>query len=92
MIRLLKQIVNWLEARFPEKVEVRIEEYKALLLKVEQLEKTAVHVDAAKVLVNELQKVKDELASLKASFGFSGGIETSPDIQAHLNGIPLESK
>lgn len=49
------------------------------------VETAAVHKEAVKTVVLELQKVKDEFASLKTSLGFSR-TTVPPEVQAMLNG------
>jgi prefoldin subunit 5 len=51
------------------------------------VETAAVHKDAVKSVISELQKIKDEFASLKTSLGFSR--QVPPEISMMLNGEPM---
>jgi hypothetical protein len=51
------------------------------------VEVAAVHKDAVKSVISELQKIKDEFASLKTSLGFSR--QVPPEISMMLNGEPM---
>jgi prefoldin subunit 5 len=51
------------------------------------VETAAVHKEAVKTVISEIQKVKDEFASLKTSLGFSR--QPPPEISMMLNGEPI---
>ena len=89
MIRLLVRLGVWLDKRFPEKVVVGVGEYASLLARISTLESHSAHVDAVKVIVSEVKKLKDELASLKTSLGINRVAEALPSPSAYLNDLPV---
>jgi hypothetical protein len=89
MIRLLVKLGVWLDKRFPERVVVAVAEYQALLARIGTLEAHSAHVDAVKVVVNEVKKLKDEVASFKTSLGINGMAGPSPVGDAYLNDLPV---
>ena len=88
MVRLLVKLGAWLDKRFPEKVMVTAWDYASLKAKVDALEHSSVHVENVKVVISEIQKLKDELASLKTSLGINGMTRSSPVAEAYLNDLP----
>lgn len=88
MFRLIVKLGKWVEARFPERLEVSKSEYDALIQRVMMLEKSAVHTDAVKEVIKNVLQVKNDLSSLKTSLGFSAGPEAAK-IEAFLSGEPV---
>lgn len=94
MIRLIIKIANWLDKRFPERVEIKKADYDALLARLGVLEANiievqtaAVHKSAVRDVISAVQAVKDDLSSLKASLGFNRPAEAmDPQLLAVLNG------
>ncbi len=107
MIRLIVRAAKWLESRFPEKVVVTAENYKALneeiavlrsqlndntlslntvLNRLSSVESNAVHKEPVAIALKELDKLKSDYTSFKASMGFNRIAETNPEIAAMLNG------
>lgn len=91
MIRTIVRLGAWLDTRFPEKVVIKISDYKALLenicvleMRLSAIEKASVHKDAVKDLVLVVKSVKDDFQSLKTSLGFSR--QANPELNAVLNG------
>jgi hypothetical protein len=80
---------SWLDKRFPEKVVVTASEYHALLARMRTLEEHSAHVDALKVVISEVKKLKDEYASFKTSLGINRAAESSPVSSAYLNDLPV---
>lgn len=76
MIKLLKAIVVWLEARFPEKVLLTFKEFNELHEELGALNKAYQGLNqelgALKGVVADVQKVKDEVSKLHVIMGFSG--------------------
>jgi hypothetical protein len=89
MIRLLVKLGVWLDKRFPEKVVVTAAEYQALLVRMRTVEEHSAHIDAVKVVISEVKKLKDEYASLKTSLGINRVTESSPVSSAYLNDLPV---
>ena len=89
MIRSLVKLGVWLDRRFPEKVFVSLEEYEILLGKIRHLEATSAHIEAVRKVILEMQKIKDEYASLKTSLGINGTTGSLPVASAYLNDLPL---
>lgn len=89
MIRLLVKFGFWLDKRFPERVVVTSAKYQALLARICILEEHSAHIDALKVVVNEVKKLKDELSSLKTSLGINRTAEALPSPSAYLNDLPV---
>ena len=91
MFRLLIKLGKWLEARFPERLEVSKFDYDALIQRVSQLEQAAVHKDAVRDVIQVIAQVKNDLSSLKTSLGFSAGPEAAK-IEAFLSGEPVSKE
>lgn len=107
MIRLIVRAAKWLDSRFPEKVTVTAENYKALneeiavlrsqlkdnslslntlINRLSVVESNAVHKEPVSIALKELDKLKSDYTSFKASMGFNKLGETNPEIAAMLNG------
>lgn len=91
MIRLLVKLGQWLETRFPEKLEVSKTEYESLKQRVLVLETSAVHTEAVKEVIKVIAQVKNDVSSLKTSLGFSAGPEAAK-IEAFLSGEPVSTQ
>jgi hypothetical protein len=89
MIRLLVKLGHWLETRFPEKLEVSKVDYDMLIQRVMNLENAAVHKAAVQDVIKVVAQVKNDIASLKTSLGFSAGPEAAK-IEAFLSGEPVQ--
>jgi hypothetical protein len=89
MIRLLVKLGAFLDKRFPEKVVVARADYEAITARLAALESKAVHVDAVKVVIGEVEKLKDEVASFKTSLGMNRTAEALPSPSAYLNDLPV---
>jgi hypothetical protein len=79
----------WLDKRFPEKVVVSAGNFEVLLARISTLEAHSAHVDALKVVIGEVKKLKDELASFKTSLGINSVAEALPSPSAYLNDLPV---
>lgn len=53
------------------------------------VESNAVHREPVRILVDELQRLKADYASYKASMGFRDQPIVNAEIQAMLNGLPI---
>jgi hypothetical protein len=91
MIRLLVKLGQWLEKRFPEKLEVSKVDYDTLIQRISNLESTAVHKNAVQDVIKVVAQVKNDVASLKTSLGFAGQAESSK-IEAFLSGEPVSTQ
>jgi chromosome segregation ATPase len=67
-------------------IKEHLNNIELVVSRVGTIEAAAVHKDAVKSVISELQKVKDEFASLKTSLGFNRSVQTPPEITAMLNG------
>lgn len=83
----LAKIGLWLQTRFPERKVVGDQEFKELLQRIENLEKSSVHVDAVKALVIAVKNIKDEFQTVKTGLGLSS--PKTEEIMAMLNGHPI---
>jgi len=91
MLRLLVSLGRWIDARFPERIEVTKLDYDALHArlgaleaKLEDVQKAAVHKDAVRDVIAVVKQVKDDIQSFKTSLGFNR--PANPDLAAVLNG------
>jgi hypothetical protein len=91
MIRLLVKLGQWLEKRFPEKLEVSKTEYELLIQRISTLEQAAVHKEAVRDVIQVVAQIKNDLSSLKTSLGFSAGPEAAK-IEAFLSGEPVSKE
>lgn len=91
MLRLLVKLGKWVEARFPEKLEVSKSDYEALIRRISSLETAAVHKDAVKEVIKNVLQIKNEVSSLKTSLGFAAGPEAAK-IEAYLSGEPVNQE
>lgn len=87
MVKMLIKLGKWLEARFPEKHVVSIQEYQTLLQRISNLENNSVHKDAVKELVLVVKDIKDEFATVKTGLGLSS--PKAAELMALLNGTPI---
>lgn len=86
----LASIGRWLQTRFPERKVVGDAEFNNLLLRIENLEKNSVHVDAVKALVMAVKDVKDEFATVRTGLGLNS--PKAAELQAMLNGQPIHEE
>ena len=77
MIKQLKAVVLWLEARFPEKVMLTFKEFNELHEELGALNKAYQalnqELDTLRGIVAEVEKVKAEVSKLHVVLGFSSG-------------------
>ncbi len=102
MVKLLLFIANWLDQRFPEKVQVNVSDYKSLVEKLEtvhmnvsgllsrmdNVENTAVHKGAVSDLVQVVKTLKEEVQAMKFGIGMASSVKPE-EVLANLNGEPI---
>jgi len=105
MIRLLVKLGQWLDARFPEKIEVSLEAYNTLKEDIQVCKNLAANMDVVikrlsvveanavhKDAVQDLITVVKSLKDEYVSLKVSLGMNriADSDIQALLNGTPIQ--
>jgi aspartate ammonia-lyase len=70
-------------------VKEAVNSIEVMVSRVGTVETAAVHKEAVKTVISELQKIKDEFASLKTSLGFNRQVQIPPEVTMMLNGEPM---
>lgn len=85
MIRLLSQLVKWLEVRFPEKVVVLESDYRALHAKVEALESNLADLeDFNTKLVKDYGEVVNRLIAIETAAVHKGAVQDLVKVVAEI--------
>jgi hypothetical protein len=100
MIQMLINLGKWLEQRFPKKVHVTVSDwttvvefvakYKDIETRLQLVETNAVHKEPVKLLVEEMAKLKAELASLRTGLGITASANSPESMEAMLNGAFIQ--
>jgi hypothetical protein len=67
MKNLLRSILNWLDRKFPDRVEVTPEKFDTLLKRLDILEK-------AQIADTRIKAIETEITKLNVSLGFVGSV------------------
>lgn len=72
MKKMLRAIVNWLDRKFPDKVVLTVDKFKAMEAEVKRhAELLAAYDEHAKKNAERLQKIEAEINKFNASMGFN---------------------